>query len=96
MAVPHQGEEVDSLASLEERISRAVEVVATLRRENQELATRLQSVEADRDRTQQEARASAAQAEKLAAELDDLRSERKQVRTRIEKLLGQMDLLTTS
>ena len=26
-------------------------------------------------------------------ELDDLRSERKQVRTRIEKLLGQLDLL---
>jgi len=28
--------------------------------------------------------------------LDDLRSERKQVRTRIEKLLGQMDLLSAT
>jgi hypothetical protein len=29
-------------------------------------------------------------------ELDDLRSERKQVRTRIEKLLGQLDLLSST
>ena len=33
---------------------------------------------------------------RLASELDHLRSERKQVRTRIEKLLGQMDLLGAS
>ena len=33
---------------------------------------------------------------RLAGELDHLRSERKQVRTRIEKLLGQMDLLGAS
>ena len=35
-----------------------------------------------------------AQAKDLGAKLDQLRSERKQVRTRIEKLLGQMDLLS--
>jgi hypothetical protein len=29
-------------------------------------------------------------------ELDELRSERKQVRTRIEKLLGQMELLSAT
>jgi FtsZ-binding cell division protein ZapB len=32
--------------------------------------------------------------EALAEEIAELRSERKQVRTRIEKLLGQMDLLS--
>jgi len=32
----------------------------------------------------------------LAEELDDLRGERKQVRTRIEKLLSQLDLLSAS
>ena len=33
---------------------------------------------------------------RLAKELDSLHAERKQVRTRIEKLLGQMDLLSAS
>jgi uncharacterized coiled-coil DUF342 family protein len=34
-----------------------------------------------------------ADAHKLRQELEDLRSQRKQARTRIEKLLGQMDML---
>jgi len=59
-------QELDALASLEERITKAVELVTTLR--------------AERDAAVQE--------------LEELRSERKQVRTRIEKLLGQMDLLS--
>jgi len=33
---------------------------------------------------------------RLSDELDDLRGERKQVRTRIEKLLNQLDLLSAS
>ncbi len=66
-------QELDALASLEERITRAVELVITLRAEKADL-------ESQRDAAIQE--------------LDELRSERKQVRTRIEKLLGQMDLLS--
>jgi FtsZ-binding cell division protein ZapB len=66
-------QELDALASLEERITRAVELVTTLRAEKAD-------AEAQRDAAIQE--------------LDELRSERKQVRTRIEKLLGQMDLLS--
>jgi FtsZ-binding cell division protein ZapB len=66
-------QELDALSSLEERITRAVELVTTLRAEKAEM-------EAQRDAAIQE--------------LDELRSERKQVRTRIEKLLGQMDLLS--
>lgn len=73
---------VDSLASLEERITRAVELVTSLKTQNATLEKQAQSAIAERDATRQE--------------LEDLRSERKQVRTRIEKLLGQMDLLSTA
>ena len=37
-----------------------------------------------------------ADAQQLRRELDDLRSQRKQARVRIEKLLGQMDLIRGS
>jgi len=78
--VPQQ--ELDALDSLEDRIRGTVELVATLRQENHELETQLRSAVAERDAARQE--------------LDDLRSERKQVRTRIEKLLGQLDLLSST
>ena len=72
--------ELDSLGYLEERITRAVELVTSLRSEKSVLESQLASAIAERDA--------------VRLELDDLRSERKQVRTRIEKLLGQMDLLS--
>ena len=74
--------ELDSLTHLEERITRAVELVSQLRAQNAELQERLTAAIADRDATQ--------------AELVELRSERKNVRTRIEKLLGQMELLSAT
>jgi len=74
--------ELDSLAHLEDRITRAVELVSQLRAQNAELQERLTAAIAERDATQ--------------AELVELRSERKNVRTRIEKLLGQMELLSAS
>lgn len=73
-------QELDSLGHLEERITRAVELVTTLRTEKSALESQLAAAIAERDSVRQE--------------LDDLRSERRQVRTRIEKLLGQMDLLS--
>ncbi len=75
-------QELDSLASLEDRITRAVELVANLRAEKADLEAQLRSALEDRDSYRQE--------------LDELRSERKQVRSRIEKLLGQMDLLSAT
>ena len=75
-------QELDSLASLEDRITRAVELVANLRAEKADLEAQLRSALDDRDSYRQE--------------LDELRSERKQVRSRIEKLLGQMDLLSAT
>ena len=73
-------QELDSLGHLEARITRAVELVSTLRAEKSALESQLASAIAERDAYRQE--------------LDDLRSERKHVRTRIEKLLGQMELLS--
>jgi FtsZ-binding cell division protein ZapB len=94
MATPREDNESDSLASLEERITRAVEVVTTLRNEREQLLQRLSSIEAERDAAQRQAGDAQAAATRLSDELESLRSERKQVRTRIEKLLGQMDLLS--
>lgn len=75
-------QEMDSLGYLEERITRAVELVASLRSEKSALESQLASAIAERDGMRQE--------------LDELRSERKHVRTRIEKLLGQMELLSST
>jgi FtsZ-binding cell division protein ZapB len=96
MAVARQEEQTDSLKSLEERIGRAVEMVVELRKENQELAKRIEAMQAERDDARTEAQMSAAHSEKLNQELEELRSERKQVRARIEKLLGQMDLFSAT
>ena len=71
--------EVDSLSSLEERIQRAVLLVAQLRQE------KVAAVEA--------AAEAKAAAERLAQQVKTLEAERKQVRSRIEKLLGQIDQL---
>ena len=86
-AFASEEEDKDALASLEERITRTVELVTVLKKQHEQMAARLQVAEADRD-------AAVLQAQKSVDELESLRSERKQVRTRIEKLLGQMDLLS--
>ena len=72
--------EIDSLASLEDRIVKAVELVSRLR--------------AEKEAAEREATEARAMATRVALEMEQLRSERKHVRTRIEKLLGQMDLLS--
>lgn len=71
--------EADSLQSLEERILRAVDLVAQLRQE------RDAALKANEDLKVENTL--------LSEELESLQSERKQVRGRIEKLLGQLDQL---
>jgi predicted nuclease with TOPRIM domain len=92
-------EGIDTLSSLEQRIQRAVELLATLRDQNKELARQLAQTQSEREEAA-ETRNIVAQVEahagKLSEELDLLRDERKQVKSRIEKLLGQMDLLSAS
>jgi FtsZ-binding cell division protein ZapB len=72
--------ETDSLNTLEQRIQQAVQLVARLRQE--------------KDAALQEAAQARAEATKLSDELKVLHAERKQVRSRIEKLLGQIDQLS--
>src|SRR6266852_1374147 len=76
-----------SLAHLEERILRAVDLVSTLRAERD-------GAIAERDSARKAAGAALADSQKMREELESLRGERKQVRARIEKLLGQMDVLS--
>jgi chromosome segregation ATPase len=72
----------DVLASLEDRIQQAVQLVIRLRQEKD--AALAQAAEAR------------AESGRLADELAALQAERKQVRTRIEKLLEQIDQLSTT
>jgi uncharacterized coiled-coil DUF342 family protein len=65
-------QETDSLAGLEERVLKAVQLVQRLRQEKDGLTEEIAE---------------------LNQELEALRSERKQVRARIEKLLGHIDTL---
>jgi FtsZ-binding cell division protein ZapB len=72
--------ETDSLSTLEERIQQAVQLVSRLRQE--------------KDAALQEVAQARVEAARLSEELKVLHSERKQVRSRIEKLLGQIDQLS--
>ena len=83
MASPTR-EEADALVSLEERILRAVELVNTLRQEKEAMEAKLQPL-ADLQ----------TENERLREEVESLRAERKQVRGRIEKLLGQLDTISS-
>jgi predicted nucleic acid-binding Zn-ribbon protein len=72
-------QESDSLSSLEERIQRAVQLVARLRQEKEAAVA--------------EAAEARAEMERMADEVKALQTERKQVRGRIERLLEQIDEL---
>jgi chromosome segregation ATPase len=96
MATTARVEETDSLTSLEERIHRAVQLVSQLRQEKEGVEKQLQAALADKEAAEQLANETQAQLTSVSEELDSLKSERKQVRTRIEKLLGQMDLLSAT
>jgi chromosome segregation ATPase len=79
-------QEVDALSRLEERIQRAVALVLKLREEKE-------AAQKELTETQQAWEDSQAENAKLSEELDALRSERKQVRGRLEKLLDHIDQL---
>ena len=93
MSMPRPESEVDSLANLEERIRRAVELVATLKDERDAALSDLAEARVAIAELVSLKKA-AADAERLRQEVDGLKVERKQVRVRIEKLLGQMDQLS--
>ncbi len=103
-------EGIDTLSDLEERINRAVQVITNLRGENDRLKEQLVAARQDLESAnseREEVRAATLEFQKengelqqkikrLSEELDVLRGERKQVKSRIEKLLSQLDLLSAS
>jgi len=93
MSTPHAESELDSLANLEERVRRTVELVSSLKLERDTAVRELAAAQkalAELDAAKKEA----AEAQQMREEIGGLRAERKQVRVRIEKLLGQMDQLS--
>ena len=82
--------ETDSLGSLEDRIRRTVELVTSLKAERDAALSELAEAKAALQELAA-AKKAAAEVSSLRQEIDVLRAERKQVRVRIEKLLGQMD-----
>ena len=82
-------QEVDALARLELRIEQAAELVSRLRREKEAALV-------ERETAVRESAESKALASRLALELETLRGERGEIRSRIEKLIGQMDLLSAN
>ncbi|MBM3744820.1 MAG: cell division protein ZapB [Acidobacteria bacterium] len=88
MELPNQAEP-DSLAALEERIRQTAELVIRLRRERD-------AAVAEKLAAEREAAEARGHTGRLSQELEALRAERAQVRTRIEKLLGQIDALAAS
>ncbi len=101
---------IDALASLEDRINRAVQVITDLRDENQQLHQQLTTT--NEELTSTRAQLNELQAtyadfhrengvleqkiKRLSEEVEELRGERKQVKSRIEKLLSQLDLLSAT
>ena len=73
-------QEVDSLGALEQRIQQAIQLVSSLR--------------AEKEAAEEQAATAKAEAVRLAAEVQALQAERKEVRQRIERLLGQIDQLS--
>lgn len=92
--VPVSAEDSDSLASLEERITRAVQLVNQLRREKEALEKQIATVKSEKEAMEAQFGELQSRNEALNDEVAGLRAERKQVRSRIEKLLGQIDLLS--
>ena len=74
-------QEADALSSLEDRIQRAIEMVSRLR--------------AEKEAALEEAAEAKSEAARLSEEIRLLHTDRKQVRSRIEKLLGQIDQLSS-
>jgi FtsZ-binding cell division protein ZapB len=86
MAAIGQEQEVDTLSHLEDRIQKAVELVNRLRHEKDAALKELAATQAALGESQDTNA-------HLTEEIEALRTERQQVRNRIEKLLGHIDQL---
>ena len=77
----------DHFQKLEEKLFKAVEVFRRAQEEKRALHQEVEKLKAD-------AKERARRCEALEHELIDLRKEREDVRTRVERLLEQIDMLT--
>jgi FtsZ-binding cell division protein ZapB len=93
---PQRDDDFGFLSNLEERVRKAVDMVAALRKENEALVEKLQAAVAAREAAEKQAAKAGEGTSALRQEIESLQAERKQVRARIEKLLGQMDALSGS
>ncbi len=89
-------EDTDSLQGLEERILKAVGLVTKLKEENRSMREQLTAALAGEKKALAELDSVKSSTSSADKELELLRTERKHVKNRIEKLLGQMDHLTES
>ncbi len=89
-------QDTDSLDSLEERILKTVQLVNRLRQEKEAARKEAETILAEKQAAVKAAAEAAARAEALSEELESLRTERKLVRVRIEKLLGHIDQLSSA
>jgi FtsZ-binding cell division protein ZapB len=83
---PEITQEPDALGQLEERIQRAVALVTRLRQEKEATLKELAETQAAWEESQNANM-------KLTEEVNALHAERRQVRSRLEKLLGHIDTL---
>jgi FtsZ-binding cell division protein ZapB len=82
-----EGQEPDAFGKLEARIQQTAEAVSKLRREKE-------AALAEREAAVREAAEAKGVASRLALEVETLRGERGEIRSRVEKLIGQLDLLS--
>jgi uncharacterized coiled-coil DUF342 family protein len=85
----------DALASLEDRIFRAVQLVTKLRSDSQAAEAKAASALAERESAVSAMDELRNENAMLQEEIKELREERDAVRSRIEKLLGQLDSLAS-
>ena len=88
MATPAPDAQFDALASLEERIAKAVEIMSDLRQEREIIMKDLEAAIAAKEVADRETA-------RLQQQVESLQAEQQTVKTRLQKILGQIDLLTT-
>ncbi|MBC7927093.1 MAG: cell division protein ZapB [Bryobacteraceae bacterium] len=85
--------DADALASLEERILRAVQLVTQLRQQKDAAQRLADSSVADKEAAESALAGMKVENARLVEEMEALRADRTKVKARIEKLLGQLDNL---
>lgn len=89
-------EDIDSLGSLEERVLKTVELVSELREERDIIMRDLEAALASKEESVRQSNELREEVARLNAELESLQAEHKQVKSRIQKVLGQLDMLSGS